>query len=497
MAKKLLLVICYLSLALFLSGCVPQGQKVSVSTPSGLLTRSCYFLEEGVTVQVDPASLKTTDCRAQLDSKTYVRIRQNVRIINGKIGEGKWKHPTGDCASSAFGSLREVGKTTDGRRVFWESENHNGEDLKDFILVFLKEEKGYHYFDVYYDQAKKDNIPDFVKNCQESGGLIPVVEPPNASFPPQSFEKAKIDKTGYEVNFSKYEPELKDYYIKVQEKERLPEAAEQIGRYTLTLEGQTKIYDVFFHAGVAYLEEGSNKPWLYNPSDTPPPFVAKKRDPSLQLGTLQFITTSEWTWATPECKPVIYLYPEKPIKLNIKLNPAGKLTLADPPYDPKTGWEVIAQPNGNLEIRHSPSAIRNYPYLHYEALIEKFQIPPTGWVIKKEDLEGFFKEILPKVGLNEKEAKDFEEYWLEKLNDSPYFLVSLLPLSEIERIEPLELSTKPQTSIRVRFYFKALEKPVLISPPQLPQVPERKGFTLVEWGGLYKKIQNSKFKIQN
>lgn len=494
MIKKLFLVSCLLFLVAFLSGCVPSNQNYPLSTPSGLLTSACYLLEEGVAVQIDSTSLTSDDCKTQLDGKIYVRIRQQVRIVNAKITEGRAN--TGTCRPAYTGSLREVGKTTIGQRVFWESENHLKNDLTDFILVFLKEEKGYHHFDIYIDQAKKNEIPDFVKNCQETGGLIPMVEGPDMSFPPQWFEKTKIDKTGYEANFAKYQSELTDYYVRIQPVEQLPAAAEQIGKYSLTIDQTSKTYDVFFHAATVYLREGTDKPYLYNSSETAPPFVAKERDPSLQLGTLQFISTAEWTWATPECKPVIYFYPEKPTKLNIKLNPAGYLTETDPPYDSQKGWEVIAYPDGSISLltshlNHLTSHIslpisHSYPYLHYEALIEKFQTPERGWVIRKKELPEFFEGLLPNLGLNEKEADDFKNYWLGRLTKSPYYLVSLLPREEIERIEPVDFSIQPDTFIRVRLYFKDLDKPALISPPELAPLPERKGFTVVEWGGLYK-----------
>jgi len=485
MIKKTFLLFTFF-LIFLLSGCIPTSSP-GTATPGGLLKAACYFLEEGVSVQVDQASLTSDDCKIQLDGKTYIRIKQKVRIVNAKIQEGMAN--TGTCRATYTGSLREIGKTTTGQQVFWESENHLRNDLKDFILVFLKEENGYHHFDVYIDQTKKDNIPDFIKNCQETGGWIPMVEGPEMSFPPQWFEKSKIDKTGYEANFSKYESELKDYYVRIQELEQIPTAGEQIGNYTLTIDQTTKTYAVFYHTATIYLKEGTEKLYLYNSSDTPPPFVAKKRDPSLQLGTLQFVSTAEWTWATPECKPVIYLYPEKPTELRIKLNPAGQLTLTNPPYNLENGWGVIAYPDGTIKSNWKLEIGNwkfSYPYLHYEALIDKFKTPDKGWVIKKENLSDFFAEILPQLGLNEKESADFKEYWLERLTDSPYYLVSLLPQEEIERIEPVKFSVKPETFIRLRFYFKDLSEPAKIEPPALPMVPIRQGFTVIEWGGLYK-----------
>lgn len=483
--KKSLLLTGYLFLVIFLAGCIPTninlGTNYPTPSPGDLLTTGqCYQLEPTVTVQIDPDSL-TGNCLDQLDTKTYVRLRQNVRIINAKIQEGITVNPNGDCTPAYTGSLREVGLTTDGQSVFWESENYQNNDLKDFILVFLKEEKGYHHFDVYIDQARQNNIPDFVKNCQETGGLIPIGDSPQGTFPPQFFAKSDIDPAGFETNFAEVETQLKDFYAKIQEVQTLPPGSKQIGRYTHTIGTNSKTYNVFFHAGTNYLEEG-NQLFLYNPADTPPGLGSNTQNPTLQLATFGFITTSEWTWATPECKPVLYFYPQKPTRLNIKLNPAGYLTETDPPYDEQTGWQITARPDGTITL----PTTQTYPFLHYEALIDKFKTPDEGWIVNKENLPGFFEGILPRLGLNEKEATDFKDYWLGRLVGSPYFLITLLAQEEIERIEPIEFSSPPDTFIRVRFYFKDLRQPALVNPPALSPPPARKGFTIVEWGGLYK-----------
>jgi len=48
------------------------------------------------------------------------------------------------------------------------------------------------------------------------------------------------------------------------------------------------------------------------------------------------------------------------------------------------------------------------------------------------------------------------------------------------------VSIEPDTSIRVRAYFRPLERPIDVKTQKLKDPPERTGFTLVEWGGLYK-----------
>jgi len=225
---------------------------------------------------------------------------------------------------------------------------------------------------------------------------------------------------------------------------------------------------------------------------------------SLQLGTFTIPVHEGWwkEWIK-ESKPAIYLYPEKPMNLRIKLNPAGKLTTVDPPYDPIKGWEITAYPDGTIK----PLAINNqlsatsYPYLFYEAEINKVYIEPKGFVVAFGDLVGFFQKELPAWGLNSTETKDFIDYWMARFDESkPYYFIHFLDREQIEKLEPLEIYqldpgssyinrsriVNVQTAIRIRTYFKAMDSPTQlgkISPQAPPPVPARTGFTLVEWGG--------------
>lgn len=189
------------------------------------------------------------------------------------------------------------------------------------------------------------------------------------------------------------------------------------------------------------------------------------------------------------CKPAVYLYPPQKQLVNVQVFPKGELSYTDPPYDPKTGWTVIAYPDGSLyeTISHPLSAIRNYPYLYYESKILDSEIekPKTGWMVKPSDMENLFNTILPKLGLNNKEAKDFKDYWLNKLPDSPYYFVGLIEKPQRDYLEALKVTPNPDTSIRFSLYFEMLDQPKTVSEP-LINTPKRDGFTLVDWGGMMK-----------
>lgn len=191
----------------------------------------------------------------------------------------------------------------------------------------------------------------------------------------------------------------------------------------------------------------------------------------------------------PHCKPVVYLYPQQKEDVSVKLNPKGFLSESIPSY-PKDGWFVTAYPDGTIDYKD-----KTYPYLYYESKIldSETRVPQEGYVRKNTEMKQLFEEILPKLGLHEKEAQAFTDYWLKALPKAPYYFVGIMDKPSIDYIEPLTISPKPDTIIRVRTYFKALEKPIDVTEPVIGQSVERNGFSVVEWGGMVKRDVNHPF----
>jgi hypothetical protein len=193
------------------------------------------------------------------------------------------------------------------------------------------------------------------------------------------------------------------------------------------------------------------------------------------------------------CKPAIYLYPKQKLLINVKVYPKGFLTYTDPIYDSKDGWIVGASPEGTLTTTYNLKPT-TYPYLYYESKIkdEFIQKPQMGFVRKYEELPQFYSEILPKLGLNQKEANDFVEYWTKHLPASPYYFIGIVTKEQKDFIEPLEVIPPPDTSIRVSLFFESLDQPVQVLEPVI-KTPKREGYTLVEWGGLVKRDEDSDY----
>ncbi len=190
-------------------------------------------------------------------------------------------------------------------------------------------------------------------------------------------------------------------------------------------------------------------------------------------------------WWTPECKPAVYLYPTKRQLVNLQVFPRGLLSYTDPPYSAQNGWTVRAYPEGKLFNLNNEPVKNNY--LYYESKLEDKFInkPKEGWVVRYEELDNLYETVLPKLGLNEKEKTDFINYWSNKLPNSPYYFVGLVEKNQRDYLEPLVVTPNPDTSIRFSLFFEAIDQPITVEQPEII-TPQRKGFTLVDWGGMVK-----------
>lgn len=180
-----------------------------------------------------------------------------------------------------------------------------------------------------------------------------------------------------------------------------------------------------------------------------------------------------------ECgKPVIYLYPEKEIDVKVRVAPNGGFTKTEPAYN--NGWVVRATPESEL---FNYTDKQTYPYLFWEGHAYGFSIDSTrGFVMAKDNVGTEMTRILGKLGLNGKETKDFLEFWQPKLETKQYVFVTFVPQSEFNKAAPLAVNPRPDTVIRVFMDYTPLDVPIDVAPLQI-KTPERKGFTVVEWGG--------------
>lgn len=175
-------------------------------------------------------------------------------------------------------------------------------------------------------------------------------------------------------------------------------------------------------------------------------------------------------------KPVIYLYPEETTNVQVKLSYDGELTCTWPVYE--DGWRVTASPEGLLTDAESG---REYSYLFWEGTDEIAYDMSSGFVVKGEDTASFLQEKLDFLGLEPKEYNEFIVYWLPQMQENPYNLITFQTDCYTEHAR-LEIMPAPDSILRVFMVWKPLEEPMALKEQELTGF-ERRGFTVVEWGG--------------
>lgn len=180
-----------------------------------------------------------------------------------------------------------------------------------------------------------------------------------------------------------------------------------------------------------------------------------------------------------ECEPIIYLYPPSTEKVSLNFGGIVNMTDSTPLYN--NGWSVEASTNGQI-INLSDNKV--YPYLYWEGYSSFYPNQDKGFVVKKSDVNNFFLTTLPKLGLNDQETNDFIKAWLPSFNASPYYFITFYDAQTLNELVPLNITPKPDTLIRIMMDFKPLSHPITVNPLIIPPAPQRKGFTVVEWGAL-------------
>ena len=204
-------------------------------------------------------------------------------------------------------------------------------------------------------------------------------------------------------------------------------------------------------------------------------------------------TQSDFDEYSGMAKPVIYLYPNKIQDVNVQLATStmkGTLDLTYPNYG-KDGWNMTAFPNGKLIDKKTK---KSYNYLFWEGTSNKQWEFPDGFIVKGTETAEFLEEKLSLMGLTANEYNDFIVYWLPLMVKNEYNLIRF-PNEEYNKDFPLKITPKPESVLRIYMVFKAVDSPYIL-PEQELQPFNRKGFTVVEWGGSQLDNSNSIHKTE-
>lgn len=124
---------------------------------------------------------------------------------------------------------------------------------------------------------------------------------------------------------------------------------------------------------------------------------------------------------------------------------------------------------------------KEYSYLFWEGKDNTKYDFSKGFVVKGEDTKEFLQEKLSYLGLLPHEYNEFIVYWLPKMQDNKYNLITFQGEAYTENAA-LTISPQPDSILRVFMAYKPLKKNIDIEEQELSSF-ERKGFTVVEWGG--------------
>ncbi|MBL4705955.1 MAG: DUF2490 domain-containing protein [Flavobacteriales bacterium] len=176
-------------------------------------------------------------------------------------------------------------------------------------------------------------------------------------------------------------------------------------------------------------------------------------------------------------KPIIYLYPDSIMDVQVQLDYSGKLIHTYPQY--VNGWKVTAHPDGTLIGADG----KEYYALYWEGIPKESCTIKEGVVVPGNQTIEFLEKTLAELGLNRREANEFIIYWLPEMENNRYNLIHFSS-SEYEETAKLSITPTPETMIRIMMIFQPLDEEVSIKKQDLSLLKkERKGFTVVEWGG--------------
>ncbi len=102
-------------------------------------------------------------------------------------------------------------------------------------------------------------------------------------------------------------------------------------------------------------------------------------------------------------------------------------------------------------------------------------------MVKGSDTASFLQEKLAFLGLTPREYNEMIVYWLPRMEQNPYNLITFQQEAYTESAQ-LQIEPVPDTVLRVFMAYRPLRQPIEIEEQTL--VPtKRQGFTVVEWGG--------------
>ena len=94
---------------------------------------------------------------------------------------------------------------------------------------------------------------------------------------------------------------------------------------------------------------------------------------------------------------------------------------------------------------------------------------PQGFCVAGADTADFLREKLAEIGLTPREYNEFIVYWLPKMQDNPYNLISFQSEAYTDAAK-LDIDPTPDSVLRVFMAWKPLGRPQTIEPQTFASV---------------------------
>ena len=140
---------------------------------------------------------------------------------------------------------------------------------------------------------------------------------------------------------------------------------------------------------------------------------------------------------------------------------------------------MLAKPSGDLVELETRKELYS---LYWEGKNDVKHDLTEGFIVEGKNAASFLEEKLEILGLNPREKQEFIIYWLPELEANGLNYIRFETKEQIDEDMPLIVEPKPDIVIRIMMVIKKINKPIEVKQQELTKV-ERKGFTVVEWGG--------------
>jgi len=178
--------------------------------------------------------------------------------------------------------------------------------------------------------------------------------------------------------------------------------------------------------------------------------------------------------------PVVFVYSS--VKESIHITLPQSTTYMDP-ASTTNQWDVLANPNGLLQLNTTDQIVLKSLYYEYNSAVS-FTNPQAGFIVTNDNWKSTILTIANKLGLNKEETNTAlaeVQNVISTLPNSKYIKISLADTKELNSKLSLIIMPTPQYIYRFNFLITPVSENTTLVSPKLDSI-QRGGLTVVEIG---------------